>query len=141
MSGVVIDASILVKLYVNEVGSLEAEQAVTDADLILAPDLLLAETANILWKYVCRDELSTADANRILSDILQMPLRLTASSDLVEPALKIAIETNRTVYDSLYVALAIQAASFLITADERLTNALAATPYNGHVRHVGGAQS
>ena len=33
---------------------------------------------------------------------------------------------DRTVYDSLYVALAVQSKSVMITADERLANALAA---------------
>jgi predicted nucleic acid-binding protein len=136
MSSVVVDASVLIKLYINEVGSPEAEQAVKGADLLLAPDLLLAETANILWKYVRRSELSASDANQLLGDILQMPIRFTASSDLVEPALRIAVDTNRTVYDSLYVALAIQSAGVLLTADERLVNALATTQYGSYVRHI-----
>ncbi|HEX3600321.1 MAG TPA: type II toxin-antitoxin system VapC family toxin [Lacipirellulaceae bacterium] len=139
MSNVVIDASALIKLYINEVGSPEVERAVKAADSILAPDLLLAETGNILWKYVHRSELFAADANKVLGDILQMPIQLTASSELIEPALNIAIETNRTVYDSIYLALAIQSASILITADERLVNALATTRYAAYVRHVASA--
>jgi predicted nucleic acid-binding protein len=41
-------------------------------------------------------------------------------------ALRIAFAYDRAVYDCLYVALAIQSKSQLITADERLANALAA---------------
>jgi len=41
-------------------------------------------------------------------------------------AFQIATDHGRTVYDSLYVALAVQAKTHLITADERLANALAA---------------
>jgi predicted nucleic acid-binding protein len=40
--------------------------------------------------------------------------------------LQLAVTSRRTVYDSLYVALAMQSQSVLITADERLANALAA---------------
>jgi predicted nucleic acid-binding protein len=41
-------------------------------------------------------------------------------------ALRIGIEYERTVYDSIYVALAVQSGRELVTADEKLANALAA---------------
>lgn len=133
MSGVVIDASVLIKLYIDEVGSPEAEQAVKAVESLLAPDLLLPETANVLWKYARRGDISAEDAIQIVNDILQMPIQFTVSQHLIEPALRIAIETNRTVYDSLYVALAVQADTRLLTADERLANSLLATRYASHV--------
>jgi predicted nucleic acid-binding protein len=141
MSSAVIDASVLIKLYVDEIGSTEADRAVKNTDPLLGPDLLLPEAANILWKYVRRGELSPAEANEILVDIMQLPIQITASQELIEPALRIAVETGRTVYDSLYVALAVQTASVLLTADERLANALAGTPYGGHMRQLGSAEA
>jgi predicted nucleic acid-binding protein len=44
----------------------------------------------------------------------------------LEEAFSIAATFNRTVYDSLYVALAVRSKADLVTADERLANALAA---------------
>ena len=41
-------------------------------------------------------------------------------------ALRIAFAYDRAVYDCLYVALAVRSKSQMITADERLANALAA---------------
>jgi predicted nucleic acid-binding protein len=140
MSGAVIDASVLIKLYIDEAGSSAAERAVKNSDPLLAPDLLLPETANILWKYVRRGELSPTAANEILGDIMQLRLQITASQELVEPALRIAVETGRTVYESLYVALGVQAGTVLLTADERLANAIAATKYASHLRLIGSAQ-
>jgi predicted nucleic acid-binding protein len=46
---------------------------------------------------------------------------------LLEAAFAIANAFQRTVYDSLYVALAISSKAQLLTADERLARALAAT--------------
>jgi predicted nucleic acid-binding protein len=45
--------------------------------------------------------------------------------ELLPDALEIAFAYDRSVYDSLYVALAIQFKTEMITADERLANALA----------------
>ena len=136
MSRLVIDASVLIKLFFSEQGSREAAAAVMKADELLAPDLLLAEVGNILWKYVRREELAAAAANQILADMMQMPIQFAKSLDLIEPALKIAMETDRTVYDCLYLALAVQAKVKLLTADERLVNALAATPLAPYVSHL-----
>jgi predicted nucleic acid-binding protein len=47
------------------------------------------------------------------------------SNLLLDDALNLAIDYRRTVYDSLFVALAIREGCQLITADERLVNAVA----------------
>jgi predicted nucleic acid-binding protein len=49
-----------------------------------------------------------------------------SSLALLEDAFAIASAFDRTVYDGLYVALALMSKTELITADERLANALAA---------------
>jgi len=46
------------------------------------------------------------------------------SRAVLPEALKIASEFERSVYDSTYIALAVATGSELITADERLVNAL-----------------
>src|SRR5688572_10017636 len=102
MSDVVIDASVVVKLFLNEEGAHEAAAAVQKARVLLAPDLLWAEVGNILWKYVRRGDLTAADADRLLADMLQMPIQTSPGRDMIESALSIAIETDRTVYDALY---------------------------------------
>jgi predicted nucleic acid-binding protein len=48
------------------------------------------------------------------------------SDTLVEAAFAIAAAFDRTVYDSLYIALAIDCQGQLVTADEKLANAVAA---------------
>jgi predicted nucleic acid-binding protein len=47
------------------------------------------------------------------------------SEPLIDLALRIALLHGRTAYDSLYVALAVILKSDLVTADEKLANALA----------------
>ena len=136
MNAVVLDASVLIKLFIEEPGSVEAVAAVESAEQLLAPDLLLAESSNILWKRVQRDELDATVADELLTDILQMQIQYTPTRDLVAVALRLAIETERTVYDALYLALAIQADAVLLTADERLVNSLDSAPYAARLRPI-----
>lgn len=125
MSKIVLDASVLIKLFINEEGSRRAVNAVKKADALLAPDLIWSEVGNILWKYVRRDELDRDAAMSILQDMLQMPILITASKDLAPVALALATQNDRTVYDCLYLALAVQARCIVLTADQKLVNALA----------------
>ena len=61
------------------------------------------------------------------------PMEIVPSHGLVRSALNAATQYGRSVYDSLYVALAIQESCQVVTADEHLANALASTPLGRHV--------
>lgn len=90
-------------------------------DELHAPDLLLAECANTLWKRVARGELdrdsaiTAIDALAGLGDLERHPL----NGHLVASALSLAIAHTLTVYDAIYAALAIQLGGTVITGDKR----------------------
>ena len=90
-----------------------------------APDLIWSELGNILWKAVRSARTSRADAHSSLLHFSALSVDIIPAQDLWTLALQIATAYDRTFYDSLYVALALHANAELITADERLANALA----------------
>jgi predicted nucleic acid-binding protein len=92
---------------------------------LLVPDVFWAECGNILWKAVRQGRLSRADAEVALSSMLRRDFPTFPSAELLPKALPIAFSYGRAVYDCLYVALAVQWEVQLVTADERLANALA----------------
>jgi predicted nucleic acid-binding protein len=47
----------------------------------------------------------------------------------LEPAFDITLATERTVYDSIYLALAIALDYKLVTADQKLYNAIRISPF------------
>jgi predicted nucleic acid-binding protein len=91
---------------------------------LLAPDLIEAEIGNVLWKAVRRNRISRAGAENSLRRFTDLAIQIVPTSDLLSQALQIAVACNRSFYDSLYVALALTTKTELITADERLVNAL-----------------
>lgn len=92
----------------------------------LVPDLFWPELANALWKGVWKQKIDAERAERALAKVKELDIQTIRSLEFVLKALPLAVSHGRTVYDSLYVALASYANADLITADERLANALAA---------------
>ncbi|MDQ3224555.1 MAG: type II toxin-antitoxin system VapC family toxin, partial [Gemmatimonadota bacterium] len=89
---------------------------------LLVPDLFYAEIGNVLWKKRLSQGLDLADAGRIVDAVLTLPLDVTSSAQLLTEAYRLADEHGRTVYDSLYLALALSAGCPFITADRRLVS-------------------
>ena len=124
MSRLVIDASVAVKWVVEESGTAEA-LSLLERGALSAPDLLMAECANILWKKIKRGELAEQEA-RLAGELIQRAdLDIQPTRPLMPRALDLAISLDHPAYDCIYLALAIENAWRFITADERLVRKLA----------------
>jgi predicted nucleic acid-binding protein len=119
----VIDASIAVKWVVEEEGTPESLALRTHAKLI-APDLLVAECANILWKKVARGELLHDEALIAAALLQQADIELYPMRSLLAPAAQLAIELEHPAYDCIYLAFAAERGCPLVTADGRLLRKL-----------------
>ena len=93
---------------------------------VIVPDLFWAELANLLWKSVRHGRFTGSAAESALQSLQKLRIPTIPSLMLLELAFGIATAYQRTVYDSLYVALAVRSKAQLVTADEKLANALAA---------------
>lgn len=117
---VVVDASVAVKWVIPEVLSDRADALRGRADRLLAPDLLLTEAANALWKKLLRREITAREATRALDLLMASGLDLRPSAPLLGRALVLARRLRHPVYDCVYVALAQAEGATLVTADQRL---------------------
>lgn len=142
MNAIVIDASVGLKWYVPEQHSAEAHQwRNAGHELHTLATFFDIEIANALWKKVLRTELSVTDAEQIVGQLPALPVNRHAETPLVGPALTIAHQIQRTCYDSLYLALAIQRGGRMVTADQRLYNSVSATPFAKHICWVADFQA
>jgi len=132
----VVDASVAVKWFVPEVHGIAAQRLIDPRHQLFAPDLLWPEFGNILWKKQLRRQISPQAARRILIDFRSYRVGIFPSEPLVVAALEIAQRIGRTVYDSLYLALAERLRCRVVTADEKLFNAVQGDAISSHMLWV-----
>lgn len=127
MSTLVVDASIAVKWFIPEQYSINALWLLDCGYELIAPDLIIAEFGNVLWKKWLRGELEPRMVAGLLHDLQLMRVRIVPSTVLAEQTAGIATTYRRSFYDSLYLALAVFSGGRMVTADAKLCNALKAT--------------
>jgi predicted nucleic acid-binding protein len=115
------------KWFVPEVHSADAQRLQDPAHELHVPTFFDVEMGNILWKKLQRGELTRDEADDILNQLPGLPLTRHAVAPLMSAAFDLSVKSKRTVYDCLYLALAMQLGGQMVTADQRLSNALAAT--------------
>ena len=133
MTSYVVDASLVATAFLKEAGVEKAQAILDGAQALLVPALIFAELTNIAWKRAFRGDLSPQEAHQLIADSLSLPFKVTPSSELADHAVQLALQYGRSVYDCLYLALAVRTNSILVTADKRLVNALANTALAAHV--------
>ncbi len=136
MMKLVVDASVAFEWALPDEHAEDAARVLDGAHELWAPDLLLIECGNALWKRVRRGEMTSEEAGLALDGVSEVPVRVVPSWSLVPMALGIACDTGCTVYDSLYLALAIDQQAVLVTADRRLLAAVSDGPLARHVTWV-----
>ena len=134
MTPLVVDASVAAKWFLPEPDAAAALRLLDGRRRLVAPDLIHAEVGNAIWKLHIRDLLSADEASEMIEHFLAMPLETYDTPVLLVGALDIAMATRRTVYDSLYLALAVELGATVITADHRWRNALKGSPFARFIR-------
>ena len=122
ISHAVVDSSVAIKWVVEEQDS-DRARSIAPAELE-APDLLLIECANILWKKVTLKDLSPRETGDCWQLLLQAPIRFTPTLELLDEAMRISLDLNHPVCDCVYLALALVRGVPMITADRKLVAAV-----------------
>src|SRR5688572_30533481 len=109
MDSVVIDSSVAIKWFFEEPDWERARQILADGQAgnleLIAPDFILTELANVIWKKHRIEGLDATDAQRIYKQARAISCTLLPAVDLLDDAFELAMVHGRTVYDMLYVAL------------------------------------
>jgi predicted nucleic acid-binding protein len=116
---VVVDASVAIKWFLPETLSDAAERLLAGNDTLFAPDFLLVECGNIVWKKVRLGQMARNDGDAALDALRSGPIELWPTTSLIGKALNLAHAIDHPVYACLYLATAEAADATAVTADRR----------------------
>jgi len=136
MSVFVVDVSVAVKWMLPEPLAREAARLQSPTHQLHAPSFFEMELANVLWKKVRQGLVSRDQADVFLSQVPGLPIARHSDNSLIAAAFDIANRAGRTVYDCIYLALAVRLGGQMATADERFVNSLASTPWATFAIHL-----
>jgi predicted nucleic acid-binding protein len=112
----VIDSSALIKYLTKEDGWENVETHIREGCMTL--ELAIKETANALAKKVLRNEITIETSKRITAQMLKI-VKIMPQVEYLSKALEIAAKHKITIYDALFIALAVNANQPLITSDRK----------------------
>jgi predicted nucleic acid-binding protein len=136
MKRFVLDASVAIKWFVPEVHSVAAIRLLDEAVHLSAPDLIAPEIGSALWKKIRRGEITPEEGSEIIEAFATIPVEVYSSAELLEAAMALAIELDRSVYDSLYLALAVAQNCELVTADRRFHSVVSGSSLASQIRWI-----
>ena len=137
MSVFVVDASMVIKWFVPEIHSDAAHRWLSASHDYVAPDLLFSEAGNAIWKKVRRKELKESEGRQLIIDLARVAVVTVATRSLVRDALAFGLRAGITVYDAMYLTLAVRLHTQVITGDDRFADKIAEHPLLvPHIRHL-----
>ena len=128
MKIIVPDTSALARLYVPDgpipEGLEEAVNAAWRGEIVLVvPELALAEFVQVLWKKEQAGYLRSLEVDEIVAAFMELPLEIVGHKDFLINALSLSRRYGLTVYDSLFLSVAVSKSAKLLTADQQLQKA------------------
>jgi predicted nucleic acid-binding protein len=126
-TALVIDASVAVQLLLEEKASETIEAFLaggTEWYPLIAPSILLSETAAAITKMVRRKEIGHGFANETFREwrsvVAAEVFQLVPANDLLEDAFELSLKLHHSLHDCLYLALAKARGAAIATRDSVL---------------------
>lgn len=98
----------------------DAHRALERSREIVVPDLFHAELVNVVWQWIRARRLSLDAGIEVLHRGEALPTRVVPTRALWDRALALSVARNHPAYDTLFVALAIETGSKVISNDRPL---------------------
>lgn len=130
----VLDTSVALKWHLEEKHSDEAARLLDavggTVSELFAPSTPQPEFFNAFWQRRRRSEMSPEEVGQVWDDFRAGdPATLYDPTDLMPRAAEMVLETGVIVYDALFLALAEDADTVMVTADDKLLRALRGTGF------------
>lgn len=138
----VIDASAAIGWFFREVDEQDPDFLLDASIERIAPDLVFSEVANVLQRKVRIGHLNLQQAERALATLPRSFDRIVSSETLFRQAFDISRKLDHSVYDCMYLAVAMMIEnSILVTSDKKFLAKVAAVGMSNHVHTVEAAHA
>jgi predicted nucleic acid-binding protein len=117
---IVLDASAAVEVALDGKRAAQLDAVLEESEEVLAPELLLAELVNSIWKYHEFHQLELTTCVRALDFAVGLVDTLVSCKELYREAFLLSRATRRPAYDMFYLALAKREDAALMTLDNGL---------------------
>jgi predicted nucleic acid-binding protein len=118
---VVLDANCAIEIALNKKEGERLKAVLDESDEVLAPDLLVPEFVNTIWKYRQFDQLSLDLCEEALTRLLDLVETFVPSTEIYRDAFALSrAQKTRAAYDMFYLALALRENAILLTLDGTL---------------------
>lgn len=133
MKAVVVDASVVLKWLVKEPDCERVVALSLEHTTRIAPDYLLLECANVIWKMVRQKRLTGPVGEEIIESLSKLPITFHSTNRFLKRAYKLAIELDSSVYDCFYLAVGLTYDCPVVTADQRFYKAVSKSSLRDYV--------
>lgn len=133
----IIDSSIYASVVVKDEFYDDCKKYMTSKKATL--DLAFAEAGNVVWKHVKIGRIAAEEAvdrARVLRRLINTS-KIFKAEEILDEAVKLAVDHDITVYDALFIALAIKLNERLVTTDRRLYDKIKETNLGRFVECIG----
>lgn len=134
----VIDSSVAVKWFVREAGYETAKVLLGSSDRFIAPDFLIAEVTNVLWRKARQQEIEIEQVQEAIRELPRYFDSLLPATELASEAFELARVIQHSVYDCMFLACALKFEdTALVIADEKVASKIAAAGFADRIRRIG----
>ena len=133
----VVDASVALKWFLaDEPHGAEATALLRGDEAKIAPDLVIVEACNAAWTSLRLGRIEPSELADIAAILPRFFAELISTAPLAKRAAFIAVQLDHPIYDCFYLALAEARQAPLLTADTRLLQRVADSPWAANTVHL-----
>jgi predicted nucleic acid-binding protein len=120
---VVLDTSAAVEVVLQRESASRFAEILTQADLVLAPTLLITEVSNVFWKYQKFADYPQDACEKSIEHIIALADEYVSEVELYREAFSLGCMLDHPIYDMVYLVLARRNNAKLLTMDKKLISA------------------
>ena len=120
---VVLDTSAAVEVVLQRESASRFAEILTQADLVLAPTLLITEVSNVFWKYQKFADYPQDACEKSIEHIIALADEYVSEVELYREAFSLGCMLDHPIYDMVYLVLTRRNNAKLLTMDKKLISA------------------